>query len=69
MKIITGESGPTKGSCKIGGFSVTNSQSDAFQILGYCPQHDALWKNVTVKEHLELYAAIRGVPVKDRKRF
>lgn len=68
MKIITGETAPTKGQVKIGGFNITNSQSDAFQMLGYCPQHDALWKNVTVREHLELYAAIRGVPIKDKKR-
>lgn len=33
-----------------------------FKYLGYCPQHDVLWKNITVKEHIELYAAIRGVP-------
>lgn len=33
-----------------------------FQLLGYCPQHDALWKNITVREHMECYAAIRGVP-------
>lgn len=36
--------------------------NDVFQLLGYCPQHDALWKNITVREHLECYAAIRGVP-------
>lgn len=34
-------------------------------MLGYCPQHDALWKNITVREHLECYAAIRGVPKQD----
>ncbi|EGI60698.1 ABC transporter A family member 4 [Acromyrmex echinatior] len=28
----------------------------------YCPQHGAQWKNITVREHLECYAAIRGVP-------
>ena len=28
---------------------------------GYCPQHDVLWKNITVREHLQLYANVRGV--------
>lgn len=37
---------------------------DVFKYLGYCPQSDVLWKNITVKEHIELYAAIRGVPQK-----
>jgi ABC-type multidrug transport system ATPase subunit len=38
MKIITGETAPTKGQVKIGGFNVTNNQSDAYKMLGYCPQ-------------------------------
>lgn len=41
---------------------MTSSMAKAFQIMGYCPQHDAQWKNITVREHLECYAAIRGVP-------
>jgi len=32
------------------------------QELGYCPQFDCVWKTITVREHLETYAAIRGVP-------
>lgn len=49
----------------LGGHNVTPSSHDAFQMLGYCPQHDALWKNITVREHIECYAAIRGVPKQD----
>lgn len=49
----------------IGGQSITSNLNSAFQLLGYCPQHDALWRNITVREHLEIYAAIRGVPHKD----
>jgi len=37
--------------------------------MGYCPQHDAQWKNITVREHLECYAAIRGVPHSDINRY
>lgn len=62
MKIITGEEASTRGRVYIGGTSITSNLSDAFKLLGYCPQHDALWKNITVREHLECYAAIRGVP-------
>ena len=25
-------------------------------------QFDAVWKNITIREHLNLYAAIRGIP-------
>ncbi|KAJ8299359.1 hypothetical protein KUTeg_023419 [Tegillarca granosa] len=49
------------GEVVIGGHSVRSSMSDAFQAMGYCPQHDALWQNISLKEHLECYAAIRGI--------
>lgn len=69
LRIITGEIQPTRGQVKIAGQNVINSQSNALKMLGYCPQNDALWKNVTVKEHLEVYAAIRGIHGKDRRRL
>ncbi|KAL3270830.1 hypothetical protein HHI36_021350 [Cryptolaemus montrouzieri] len=62
MKIITAEEASTRGRVQICGKSITSNMDDMFQLLGYCPQHDALWKNITVREHLECYAAIRGVP-------
>ncbi|KAB0791349.1 hypothetical protein PPYR_03149 [Photinus pyralis] len=68
MKIIIAEEAPTRGRVQIGGHNITCSLDNAFQLLGYCPQHDALWKNITVREHLECYAAIRGVPFKDIPR-
>ncbi|XP_060533320.1 cholesterol transporter ABCA5-like [Cylas formicarius] len=65
MKIVTAEEAPTRGRVFIGGQSITSNLNSAFQLLGYCPQHDALWKNITVREHLQLYASIRGVPYSD----
>ena len=32
-----------------------------FETMGYCPQHDALWDNITVAEHIAGYAEIRGI--------
>jgi len=37
------------------------------QNLGYCPQFDALCPQLTGKEHIELYARLRGVPEQDVK--
>ena len=31
------------------------------------PQHDILYPNLTVEEHLQLFAAFKGVPAKDQK--
>lgn len=68
MRIMTGETAPSHGQVKIGGHNIKINQDEAFRTLGYCPQHDALWKNITVREHLEVYAAIRGVSRKDLPR-
>jgi len=37
--------------------------------IGYCPQFDALLDNLTTREHLELYAAIKGIPKNIRKEL
>lgn len=61
MKVITAEEAPTSGRVQVDGHDIVSNQSDAFQALGYCPQHDALWRNITVREHMEAYANIRGI--------
>ncbi|MEE6523005.1 hypothetical protein FKM82_021718, partial [Ascaphus truei] len=33
--------------------------------MGYCPQDSPLWPNLTVKEHLEIYAAVKGMKRED----
>lgn len=35
------------------------------QSLGYCPQFDALFDELTAREHLQLYTRLRGIPWKD----
>ncbi|XP_037292721.1 ATP-binding cassette sub-family A member 5 isoform X2 [Manduca sexta] len=69
MKIITAEERPTCGTVMLGSQNIRESQASAFRMLGYCPQHDALWKNVTIREHIECYAAIRGVSKTDTPRI
>lgn len=29
--------------------------------LGCCPQENALWSSLTMKEHLEIFAAVKGI--------
>lgn len=38
------------------------------QSIGYCPQFDALFDDMTAREHLELYTRLRGVPWKDQAK-
>ncbi len=32
------------------------------KLFGVCPQHDILFPCLTVREHLELYASLKGAP-------
>lgn len=34
---------------------------DPLGFLGYCPQENALWPNLTVRQHLEVYTAVKGL--------
>jgi len=42
--------------------SVTRSASQVQQVIGYCPQFDAIDPLLTGREHLEYYARLRGIP-------
>ncbi|OUM63933.1 hypothetical protein PIROE2DRAFT_20607 [Piromyces sp. E2] len=37
--------------------------------MGYCPQHDILWKELTLREHIEFFLSIRGYDAKDAKIY
>ncbi|XP_040187478.1 ATP-binding cassette sub-family A member 10-like [Rana temporaria] len=59
--ILAGEMKPTAGQVVLGNAGDSST-------LGYCPQHNSLWPNLTVKEHLEISAAIKGMNKEDTDR-
>jgi ABC-type multidrug transport system ATPase subunit len=44
-----------------------SSEGDTLGFLGYCPQENALWPDLRVKEHLEVFAAVKGLKKDDTK--
>lgn len=42
--------------------SILREIEDVHRNMGYCPQFDAINELLTGREHLELYAILRGVP-------
>lgn len=42
--------------------SVAQDPAAAHRSMGYCPQSDAIFDLLTGREHLELFARLRGVP-------
>ncbi|OWZ19521.1 ABC transporter [Phytophthora megakarya] len=61
MKMLTGDVLPTNGTATLGGFDILTKQIEVRRQIGYCPQFDALFERMSVREHLELFAAIKGV--------
>lgn len=45
--------------------SILTNMSDIHQNMGYCPQFDAIDDLLTGREHLYLYARLRGVPAEE----
>lgn len=65
--MITGLLPPTSGSISVYGRNVPEDLDDVrYDIgMGVCPQHDVLYHDLTVEEHLKFFAGIKGVPSKD----
>lgn len=58
FKALSGEITLTYDITKIAGYDLSKDMNKVRYLEGYCPQFDALLENLTVKEHLDLYAAI-----------
>uniref|UniRef100_A0A8B9YQI6 ATP binding cassette subfamily A member 10 n=1 Tax=Bos mutus grunniens TaxID=30521 RepID=A0A8B9YQI6_BOSMU len=59
IKMITGDTKPTAGVVR--GVGGSPAHGGGFRHLGYCPQEDVLWPDLTVREHLDLYSAVKGL--------
>ncbi|KAG5043331.1 hypothetical protein AAZX31_03G119000 [Glycine max] len=62
ISMLCGEECPSDGTAFIFGKDICSHPKAARRYIGYCPQFDALLEFLTVREHLELYARIKGVP-------
>ncbi|KAG0616755.1 hypothetical protein M758_5G140000 [Ceratodon purpureus] len=62
ISMLTGLIQPSSGDAKIWGRSILSSMNEVRRTIGLCPQQNVLFSYLTVKEHLELYAAVKGVP-------
>ncbi len=68
MKILTGYLEPDAGSAKIHGIDVTEDPIGAQRRIGYLPESAPLYREMLVQEYLEMMAAIREVPVAERRK-
>lgn len=61
MLMLTGDVEPTEGDATIRGHSINTEMAQVRQEIGYCPQFDPLLDLMTAREHLRMYAKIRGI--------
>lgn len=55
----------TRGSVSVAGFDMKTHGSAARSHIGLCPQHNVLFNELTVKEHLEFFARLKGFKGKE----
>lgn len=65
FKMLTGEERISSGEAFLHGLNLKSDMSKIYERIGYCPQFDALFDDLTAREILEIFALQRGVPRKD----
>uniref|UniRef100_A0A8D1DCE8 ATP binding cassette subfamily A member 6 n=1 Tax=Sus scrofa TaxID=9823 RepID=A0A8D1DCE8_PIG len=55
IRMISGVTKPTAGEVELTGYG------SGLGHLGYCPQENVLWPVLTAREHLEVFAAVKGL--------
>ncbi len=61
FRCLTNEESITSGKIFIDGMDITDNFSEIRNLVGYCPQFDAIFEYLTVYENLEFYSNIKGI--------
>lgn len=61
LSMLSGEFRPTSGNASVAGRNLLTDIHSCRRKIGFCPQFDALFELLTAREHLELYARIKGI--------
>ncbi|KAG4070234.1 hypothetical protein HA402_003924 [Bradysia odoriphaga] len=62
FKMLTGDETITSGEAWVEGISIKTDMNKVHQRIGYCPQFDALFDDLTGRETLRIFALLRGIP-------
>ncbi|XP_077560468.1 uncharacterized protein LOC144175241 [Haemaphysalis longicornis] len=64
LNLITGFLECSSGCVLVGGYDTKTCTRDARDSIGYCPQDNIFFDDMTVEEHLMFFAIVKGVPLK-----
>ncbi|KAG0057842.1 hypothetical protein BGZ83_000029 [Gryganskiella cystojenkinii] len=62
IHLLTGLYSPTSGTAHVAGANIRTDMALVHSKIGVCPQHDILWGDLTVADHLLFYSRLRGIP-------
>ncbi len=66
MKMLTGYLEPTGGSIEIDGLDISTEREAVQQRIGYLPENDPLYYEMTVIDYLDYAATLHGIPDAER---
>jgi ATP-binding cassette, subfamily A (ABC1), member 3 len=61
ITMLTGLYMPSSGDATVQGKSIKTHMTEIRQRIGVCPQHDVLFAELTVIEHLQIFAGLKGL--------
>ncbi|XP_063824930.1 phospholipid-transporting ATPase ABCA3-like isoform X2 [Ostrinia nubilalis] len=64
FRMLTGDAHISSGDAHVHGLSIKTNIQDVHRHIGYCPQFDALFDNLTARETLRIFCLLRGIPPK-----
>lgn len=59
--MLTGMIEPTSGTALINGYDIRTATEMARSSMGFCPQHNILFDELTVREHILFYSRLKGL--------
>lgn len=63
FSLLTGIFEPTKGDAWVGGYSIRDHIDRVQELIGYCPQFDLLWSDLSVEDHLYFYSRLKNIQI------
>ena len=69
FRMLTGDLRPSAGYANVHGYDSIKEKRHVFKYMGYCPQFDALFDELTPVEHMLLMARVRGIHWKEENDF
>ncbi|KAK9685301.1 ABC transporter [Popillia japonica] len=65
MSMLTGMITPTEGTAIVNGYDIRTNMPQVRDSLGLCPQHNILFDELTVAEHIRFFSKLKGLNKKE----